>query len=151
MPAPSRFPKLRTEEHSSRVQDNIDGTLGPIAEALNATPIMGADPPAWIRPNLLNDFVNVGGGNALVAYHKDALGYVHVKGVVTHVAGVGAGTSLFAFAMGYRPSEELLFAVYGTGATAQFLSVSADSNVYNQVAVAAGGIIGFTLSFLAEQ
>lgn len=146
------FPKLRgADAQSSREQDNVSTQLQPIAVALAKTPIMGAPPPGWIAPSLLNGFVNLGGAFAVAGLHRDALGYVHTKGMVTNAAGVGAGTTVFIFPSGYRPRETQRFPVEGTGATYQSIQVDGSGLAQVQVAVAAAGNLNVTLSFLAEQ
>lgn len=152
MAAPSQFLQLRVDELSSRVQDNINATLRPLAEAIGATPIMGAPPPAWIAPSLVNGFANQGLGFAVAGYHKDALGYVHAKGVIldSTAAGIAANTAAFTFGKGYRPAETLLIPAYGAAATVQFLSVSPAGVVTVLVALAASARLGFYFSFLAE-
>lgn len=147
----SRFPVLRgSDVQQSRVQDNVQGLLGPIAKALQGTPIMGAPSPAWIRPSLLNGFADFGGGYAKAAYHRDALGYVHVKGLVAHAVGTGGGTIVFVLPLSYRPSESRYFVLMGTGATFQAVEVSPNGNVATQLVVAAGGNATLEFSFLAE-
>ncbi len=148
--SPSKFLQLRTEEHSSRVQDNINATLRPLAQAVGATPIMGAPPPAWISPNLLADFVNVGGGSATAGYHRDALGYVHIKGLVSTAAGTAANTTIFTIAMGYRPKESLLLPVFGTAGAVQFVTITPAGAVQARLLIAAGGSIGLNVTYLAE-
>ena len=152
MAAPSRFLKLRAGEdaQSSRVQDSIDATLGPIADRLNQTPIMGAAAPAWISPSLLADFVNVT-GQAPAGYHKDALGYVHGKGRVSTAAGQAANVALFVLGSGYRPKEPQSFPVRGNGATFQSLTVAVNGSVSIDVLIAAGGTVDLAFTFLAEQ
>lgn len=150
MTAPSQFPRLRGDAHDSRTQDNIAGTLTPIASALNATPIMGAAAPAWIAPDLVADFANYGSGFAVAGYHKDCLGYVHGKGKITSAAGVAIGFVMLILPTGYRPSETLTFAVEGSGAF-QSIRVAPNGEVSPAIAVAAGGTVDLDFSFLAEQ
>lgn len=150
------FPKLRGENaQSSRTQDNISQQLQPIAQALAKTPIMGAPAPGWIAPSLLNGFANLGtvGGNnyAVAGYHRDALGYVHIKGVVMIAAGAAAGLPIFALPGGYRPAEWNRFAVDGNGATFNALTVHPDGRIWPELLIAAGGTIDLAISFLAEQ
>lgn len=150
MASPS-FLKVRSSDADpSRVQDNVNQTLQPIATALNATPIMGAPPPSWVRPALVGGFTNVGGAQALLAYHRDALGYVHLKGALTNTAGCAANTVITDLPAGYRPSELLRFAVAGT-AGAQLVSVAPNGAVTVLLVVAAAGLVGLQFSFLAER
>lgn len=152
MASPSTFLKLRDEEHSARVQDNIGATLAPIANALNATPIMGAAPPPWILPSLAAGWANLGAPFAVVGYHRDALGYVHAKGVLTNTSGgaLPLGTTIFTLAMGYRPSETQRFSVPGAAVTAQELTITSAGVVSNNAAVANGAAIDIVFNFLSE-
>jgi len=146
------FPKLRGDsEHSSRTQDNIAATLTPLATALAATPIMGARLPAWIRPDLLNGFADYGSPFAIVGFHKDALGYVHCKGVMIHAAGCAAATVIMIFPLGYRPLETQRFSVPGAAVTVQEITVDAAGNASPNAAIAAGAACDFSFIFLAEQ
>jgi len=154
MGIPTVFPKLRGGEvtaEQARALDNVDAVLRPMAQALSKTPIMGAPPPGWVRPALLADFVNLGGGFATVGYAKDALGYVWLKGLLSTPAGQAAGTHVMTLDPGYRPSESVVFPCYGNAATAQFISIDPGGAVFSQVIIAAAGTIGFYVSFLAEQ
>ena len=81
--AASNFPILRgLDAQQSRTQDNVSQVLTPVAKALQNTPIMGAPPPSWILPSLLNGYASFGLGTAAPAFHRDALGYVHLKGLL---------------------------------------------------------------------
>lgn len=146
------FLKVRAKDADpSRVQDSINATLEPIAKSLNATPIMGAPPPVWVRPDLLNGFVNLGGGWALASYHRDALGYVHGQGRITHVAGTAAGTTIFTLPTGYRPLLGVVISVRGSGGVAQAAVITPAGLVYNDLVIAAGGDMGLWFTFLAER
>jgi hypothetical protein len=151
MVTPTRFPRLRGEGQPSRAQDNIAGTLDPVARALAATPIMGAPAPTWIQPSLLGDLTNLGGGNATAGYHKNALGYVWMKGVITSAAGLAGGTQLLQLDMGYRPSETILFPVWSDAGAGQAISVDPSGIVFCQAAVGVAGWLTLNVSFLAEQ
>jgi hypothetical protein len=147
----SRFSVLRDAANplNARVQDNINQVLGPLAKAVMATPIMGAPPPPWIRPDLRADFVPTA-NFAVPGYFKDCLGFVHLKGSVTTAAGAGIGTVIFQLPMGYRPAEYQRFSVEGTLSTYQCLQIGPDGFVVPAVAIGAGGNTFLTLSFLGE-
>lgn len=148
----SAFLKLRgADAQASRAQDNIAGQLQPIATALAKTPIMGAPAPSWIAPSLVQGFANTGGALAVAGFHKDALGYFHGKGNITHAVGTAAGTTVLTLPIGYRPRETQSFPVFGTAATIQFLQVAPNGIVSNHVLIAAGGSFEFAISFLTEQ
>jgi len=63
--------------------------------ALKATVIQ----PGWIVPTLVNSWVNYSTTNSTVAYMKDTLGFVHLKGVVKS----GTSGTVFTLPVGYRP------------------------------------------------
>lgn len=157
------FVKLRggLDPVTARLQDNIDATLRPVAGALLNTPIMGAPPPAWIQPTLLNGWGNdrtAANGFALIAYHRDALGYVHCKGTVINnnvgaLAGGAVGSAIMQFPAGYRPAESQRFPVLGNGTGIQFILVDMTNAglTIPVVNVISTGTCDFTFSFLAEQ
>jgi len=152
--AASRFPILRgPDAQQSRVQDNVQGVLAPVARALQNTPIMGAASPAWIRPTLLNGF----GAPAVVAppfddvaFTKNALGEVWVKGACSHAAGTAAFTTIFLLPLGYRPSRLRQIPVSGSAGAAQSVWVLPSGEVQNRILMAAGVSLYPEFSFLAE-
>ena len=146
----SVFPKLRSPEHDARTQDNVDVVLRPVAQALAQTPIMGAAAPAWVAPSLLNGFTNTGGARALAGIHKDALGYVHGQGALTHAAGTAAGTQILLLASGYRPRNTIRIAVPVTPG-AQWVEITPSGVLTTGFAIAAAGEIELSFIFLAEQ
>ncbi len=155
MAAPSRFQQLRGKDaHSARVQQNINATLQPIANAVNNTPLTGAPPPAWILASLLAaDAVplfwsNTGGALAKAAFHRDALGYVHSKGVITNNSAAPSVFPPFFFPPGYRVAETHRIPVAYSGGV-MFITLTSDGAVTPQ-AVASGGFIGLDFTFLAE-
>lgn len=115
-----------------------------------ATPIMGAAPPAWIRPPLQSGFVDNGPPWAPARYHRDALGYVHVQGYVVNPAGTGAGSTIFVFPPGYRPNSDLAFVSNLAGAFA-VTAVTSVGVFFAFPVIAAGAGVTFTFSFLSER
>lgn len=146
-----RFQRLRGEGQPTRAQDNVAAVLDPLAEAVGNTPIMGAAPPAWIRPDLTGGYSQTAAPQPITAFHKDALGYVHVKVGLTHAAGTAAGTTAFTFPAGYRPSETLTFA--GSDAVGLLVAMTLTmAGVFANLAVlAAGDQVRLNFTFLAEQ
>jgi len=65
-------------------------------------------PESWVAPTLLNSWVNYGGGYATAGYMKDALGFVHLKGMVKTGT---IGQKIFTLPVGYRPAEINIYAV----------------------------------------
>ena len=61
------------------------------------------------QPSFMNGWVNYNGGYQTAAFYKDALGIVHLKGLVTGGT-FGAETAIFQLPVGYRPSLRLLIA-----------------------------------------
>ena len=146
------FSKIRSSDPIiSRVQDMIADQVNPAAKAWAATPIMGAPPPPWVGLSLLADFVNAGGGEAVAASHLDALGYVHLKGLILTAAGTAAGTLIMTLPAGQRPKETQRFAVRGNTATAQFLKLLPTGALSHDIVIAAGGTLSLSISYLAEQ
>lgn len=159
MPPPSTAsPKLREDGSplASRVQDAIWNTLTPLAKRVGATPIMGASPPPWIRPDIISTsgFAQVATGATpflpVTAFHKDALGYVHGKlGLVT-AAGAGPVT-VFPMPVGYRPAETLsFFGGDGGGVNVWEFAVFQNGDLQIVSALGAGGLVVATFTYLAE-
>ena len=148
---PSLFPVLRgPDAQQSRVQDNVQGVLGPIASALQATPIMGAPAPAWILPELLNGYSNSAlAGATSVSFNRDCLGYVHIKGGALSAAGTGILTQIFVLPMGCRPNSNRVFPA-SMGATMNSVVIADTGIVTGLLAVAAGASVYLEFSFLAE-
>ena len=61
--------------------------------------------PTWIAPTLLNSWENYGGGYNNAGYMKDALGFVHLKGLIKN----GNIATIFNLPSGYRPVGQCLF------------------------------------------
>lgn len=135
---------------ANRQTDAISRLVEPVAKAVMATPIMGAKPPAWIRPPLQSGFADTGAPWAPARYHRDALGYVHVQGYVTNAAGTGATSTIFTFSSGYRPALDLAFTANVSGAFA-VVAVRSTGVFFAYPVIAAGAGMTFTFSFLAEQ
>lgn len=123
----------------SRAQDNAAAVINPLAKRLNATPIMGGAPPAWIRAEL-----NAATAAFTAAQHPsfllDALGFTQLSGVLISAAGVGAGTTLFTLPVSLRPVVARFFNPFYNGG-ALGLQVAASGAVSNVAAIAAGGIV----------
>lgn len=148
--ASSRFPVLRgPDAQQSRVQDNVQGVLGPVAQALQSTPIMGAAPPAWIQPDLLNGWTNLGGTAAPAGFHKNALGYVYVRG---QLAAGTLSAVMWSLPRGYRPGYPLVMLVecFNGAVVSAYLEVRINGDVFIAApALTTDASLG-TISFLAE-
>lgn len=133
----------------SRVQDNVNSVIQPALESLNKTPITGAPPPPWIKPTLMNGWAQAP-GLAVVAFHKDALGYVHIKGSAKNGTG-GALTiadPVFVLPLGYRPLEFNVFAIAGDAVGPSVAVVANDGFVRS--GAASGDDVHISVIFLAE-
>ena len=154
MPGPSVFSKLLGEnESSSRIQQAIDATLRPVAMALAVTPIMGAAAPAWRATDLLNGWTNLNATNAAfppLGYHKDALGYVHLRGYL--VAGT-LNVSCAVLPPMYRPAFRLTFPgyVFNGASTTGDIEVREDGNIVLLVPALTTNVALDSITFLAEQ
>ena len=150
MSGPPPFPKLYgSTSEQARVQDSIGTQLTPVARAVAGTPMLNGTLPQWIAISLAAGFANLGGSFATAAYHKDALGYVHVKGQIVCAAGCAAFTPIFTLPMGFRPHETLRLPSEGVGAY-QGIDVTTYGPFQNVVAIGAGGGMSLACSFLAD-
>jgi hypothetical protein len=80
---------------------------------------------AWTAPTLINSWANFGSGYANAEYRKDALGWVHIHGLVTS----GASAIIFTLPSGYRPAVIERFATSVTGGASGTLAVDTSGNV----------------------
>jgi phage minor structural protein len=58
----------------------------------------------WVYPSLQNGWINYGGSFSQVAYKKDPMGFVHIKGMVRSGT---IGSACFTLPSGYIPSEQM--------------------------------------------
>lgn len=153
MPPPSSLQKLRQPGQPllSRTQDATAAVLNPLAEAVGATPIMGAPPPPWILPDIVNGYAQAAAPQPLCAFHADALGYVHAKISLTHAAGAAAGTAALVFPKGARPSETLTLSGNDAAGAAVAMTLDGSGNFSNLAVLAAAATVRLVFSFLAEQ
>lgn len=151
MSAPNQVNKLRGDGQQPRVQDAVGQILNPLAAALSATPIMGASPPSWIRPDFAGDFSNTPGLQE-TAFHRDALGYTWLKIAATSAGGVAGSTALFTLPQGYRPSEQIgLVGVNTSTGALNGVLITPAGEVQTGTALAAGEGFAAYVSFLAER
>ena len=136
-----------------RIQDNISNYVMPVVDAVNATPIMGAPPPGWIKPSLPFGITYLYSGEQLAGtgYFKDALGFVWCNLALQNTSGGAwaAGTQLVQFPVGYRPASPMSFAVSAqTGCDP--VDVGIDGKVADANNIPNGSHIHLCFSFLAE-
>lgn len=91
----------------------------------------GSSVPVWLSPSTLNGWVfygGVGSNYAPQGYYKDALGNVHVKGIIA--SGTAApSTVLFNLPSGYRPKETRYFSGWDGALVQQRLEVDSNGDV----------------------
>lgn len=158
MTAPSSLSKLRDPANPllSRTQDSVGAVLDPLAKAVGATPIMGAPPPPWIRPDIISTSgyaqatPTAAAPVPITAYHKDALGYVHGKVALLTAAGAGANTVPFNIAAGWRPGELALFKMGDGGGNTWEVAVRPNGTFTIITVVGAGGLVTGLFSYLGE-
>lgn len=134
---------------ANRQTDAISRLVEPVAKAVMATPIMGAKPPAWILPQLLNGFTAVA-GYVPPRYHLNALGYVNLQVVSLNAGGCAIGTVMFNIQKGYRPSASFIVAGDMLSAFGS-VRISPTGDVITRQVLAPASSLNFIVSFLAEQ
>jgi len=120
-----------------------------ITSALNEVNEKFLTQESWTLPTLLNGWVNFGGAFAGVAFFKDAVGIVHIKGVIKSGT-TTVGTELFILPAGYRPAKYELFTC-ATGSGNYVLQINSVSGAAElQTAASAGATSISGVSFRAE-
>lgn len=104
----------------------------PTGLSMTGTNIVSTADRAWIAPTLLNGVSNYDGGYQTVAYYKDALGFVHLRGYLT---GSADGKHIFTLPTGYRPS-----------ALSTFTSWSNSSVGTSRISISTTGVVTATVS-----
>jgi hypothetical protein len=124
----------------------LNGNYAEMARAL-AGLLAAAPPPKFAAPSMLNGWINFGDRPSRPAqYGKDALGWVHLAGVVKEGA---IGSPIFVLPVGFRPAGLRGFA----GAAASGVT---EIHVYSTgevtpIAPATNGYVYLdSISFLAE-
>lgn len=106
------------------------------------------DDSGWISATLRNGWENYGGSYSTPAFYKDAMGWVHLKGLVQN----GSGSTIFVLPAGYRPGSNMFapISVGGDGRVSR-LDIDPSGNVVMRWLASAdyAEISGFP-AFLAE-
>jgi len=97
------------------------------------------------NPAFENSWVNYGTTFDTAAYYKDALGIVHVKGLVKSGTATAA---IFTLPTGYRPASTLLFVCVDGTNLANRVDVDADGTI-NAAASASNSFQSLNFSFRA--
>jgi len=79
----------------------------------------------WIAPTLLNSWVNFGSGYNPTGYYKDALGVVHLRGMLKDGS---FSVPMFTLSAGYRPAYTEIFIAISGGAVG-YVNVGPDGQV----------------------
>ncbi len=150
-----QFPKTRgADVEQSRVQDNIAGQVAPVARAVAAPPMLHGTVPQWISFSLLvtGTLANNTTSPLLPAagYYLDPFRRLWVQGSLVSAAGCAAATVFTTLPKGLRPRYQQRLPVKGTGGTFQSILFDPGGNVSVEVAVAAGGFVDLSGSFLAD-
>ena len=83
------------------------------------------------QPAFANSWVNYEASESAfyaAAFYKDALGYVHLRGIVRSGT-VGTGSNMFVLPVGYRPFRQIGYAVNAGNAFGNF-RIIASGGVY---------------------
>jgi hypothetical protein len=110
-------------------QANVPEDLSELALATEAAleTKIDAAADAWVAADLSNSWVNYGVGHVAASYVKDALGFVHIRGLVKN--GTSAVATIFTLPADYRPATIHLFATDSNGAFAA-IRVDPDGQVH---------------------
>lgn len=151
------FSPIRTANPElSRVQDQVVGTLNPIARAVGATPIGGAPLPGWIRGQPVGGVTPIGSGFQPLSYYIDTVSLrVELGGGFTTAGGLVAGDFFMQLPAGARPAFNRAFcgtALVGGVPVPVSFGVRSDGGCAAFVALAAGdSLIIDGASFRVEQ
>lgn len=106
---------------------------------------------AWTAPTLLNSWVNFGAPYETVGFRKDALGFVHFKGVIKSGT-TTIGTPLFVLPTGYRPGADGFYpCVSGSSTFGSIHIVAASGSVQIVASTTSSDFELSGITFLAEQ
>lgn len=131
------------------IQSTQKGVAGGLAslDTSGHLPTAQLPPTTWLYPTLLNNWINYGGTEDVAAYGKDALGYVHIRGLVK--LGVSAAV-VFILPAGFRPSKVLRISISGAGKFGE-MSVMPNGEIYFNSAIDGTYVSMIVPPFLAEQ
>lgn len=134
-PSGTRFARVKVgRDTSSTLRFRADAvSLRCAGEALVA--------PTYADAN----WADYGGGFTGGGYWRDALGLIHLRGLVQTSVGRAVGATIFTLPVGFRPSAQELFAVnIGTTGTHGRVDVAATGQVYIQTALAASDFVSLS-------
>lgn len=102
-PIPSIVGSTANNERS--ILDDLTRDIQQLTDRVSVTEMRKIEKEStsqWITPTLLNGWTNYNVDFSAIGYHKDTLGYIHLKGVV---AAGGGNAAIFKLPAGYRPSK----------------------------------------------
>lgn len=91
-----------------RIQDRLPNTINSIIRKTNGQRVAQLQPRVWGVPSLVNSWINFGGSDAVAGYYVDGANIVRLKGKVKSGT---VGSPIFVLPVGYRPSENVIFAI----------------------------------------
>lgn len=100
---------------------------------------------SWQAPTLGANWSNFGGGNMAAGYFKDALGVVHLRGLVTRSSG---GAAVFQLPSGYRPSASIWFAQPNDVSSSHYIYITSAGDVH--VGTFAAGAVAGTATIVLD-
>ncbi len=83
------------------------------AIVLGTTALTFGSASAWVEPVLSNSWTNLESSWAKAQYRKASDGRIQLHGVVVHATSLAANSVIFTLPEGFRPSKQLMFAVFG--------------------------------------
>jgi hypothetical protein len=90
----------------------------------------------WNNLTLINGWTNFGGAFQTAQYALDILGFVHLRGLITNVAGQAANISCANLPAGFRPLlQQLFWSTQGAAATGARVDVLANGDILPSVNV----------------
>lgn len=99
------------------------GPAGGVLTGTYPNPSMGA--VTWFTPTFQNSWVDYGSGHRPTAYCLDALGFVHIRGLVKS----GTAALIFTLPSGFRPAYTEIFVPESAAAAFGRIDVTSAGNV----------------------
>lgn len=119
------------ESSATPISDLNEGETRILGDTVHVNNITGNE--AWQTPALLNSWLQYpGGAFSQIAYRKDVIGRVSLRGLVTKATGAST-TTILTLPEGYRPIDHVMFAVpdglSSLGGSVSRVDVQSDGNV----------------------
>jgi hypothetical protein len=150
----SNISLLTADSSFEDVRDTLNALLVQLQGGTYA-PLSRATP--WYYPTLQNGWTNFGAGYPWASYMKDALGYVHLRGLIASGT-LDSSKPFFTLPPGFRPGMQCGFASFtsnGAANQAQRIDVTAAGLIYTYTQQELTGTAGWLfldpVVFKAEQ